>query len=68
MEETIRFVQQIDPDCAGAALGIRLYPGTFMHGIVAAEGPWETNAAITPALRWPGRSVETDVLRLASSG
>ena len=46
VEETIRFVQQIDPDCAGAALGIRLYPGTFLHGIVAAEGPWETNAAI----------------------
>ena len=46
VEETIRCVQQIDPDCAGAALGIRLYPGTLMHGIVAAEGPWETNVAI----------------------
>ena len=46
VEETIRFVQQVDPDCAGTALGIRLYPGTPMHAIVAAEGPWETNAAI----------------------
>lgn len=46
VEETIRFVQQIDPDCAGAALGIRLYPETFVQQLVAAEGPFETNAAI----------------------
>jgi tryptophan 2-C-methyltransferase len=44
--ETIRFVQQIDPDCAGVALGIRLYPDTPMQAIVAAEGPLESNAAI----------------------
>jgi radical SAM superfamily enzyme YgiQ (UPF0313 family) len=44
--ETIRFVQQIDPDCAGVALGLRLYPDTPMRTIVAAEGPFETNPAI----------------------
>jgi radical SAM superfamily enzyme YgiQ (UPF0313 family) len=41
--ETIRFVKQIDPDCAGAALGVRIYPGTAMAELVAAEGPLETN-------------------------
>jgi len=42
--DTIGFVKQIDPDCAGAALGIRIYPGTAMHERVMAEGPAETNA------------------------
>jgi len=45
-EETIRFVQQIDPDCAGAALGVRVYPGTPMEGIVRAEGPLDRNRGI----------------------
>jgi tryptophan 2-C-methyltransferase len=46
VEETIRFVQQIGPDCAGTALGIRLYPDIPMRDIVAAEGPLETNPGI----------------------
>ncbi len=41
--ETIAFFKQIDPDCAGAALGVRVYPETAMASIVAAEGPPETN-------------------------
>jgi len=44
--ETIEFVKRIDPDCAGAALGIRLYPGTQMARIAAAQGPPETNGNI----------------------
>jgi len=44
--ETIDFIKQIDPDCAGAPLGIRLYPGTGMASIVAAEGPLEENPNI----------------------
>jgi len=44
--ETIRFVKQIDPDCAGAALGVRVYPGTAMAEMVAAEGSFETNPNI----------------------
>ena len=32
--ESIDFVKQIGPDCAGAALGIRIYPGTAMAQIV----------------------------------
>jgi len=43
---TIEFVKRIDPDCAGASLGIRLYPGTGMMEMVAKEGPLEANPAI----------------------
>ena len=46
IEETIKFIKQIDPDCAGASLGIRIYPGTEMARIVAAEGPADTNPDI----------------------
>jgi len=41
--ETIGFIKQIGPDCAGAPLGIRIYPGTGMARIVAAEGRPEDN-------------------------
>ena len=41
--ETIRFIKHIQPDCAGAALGIRIYPGTAMARVVAAEGPPQRN-------------------------
>lgn len=56
--ETIRFVRQIAPDCAGAALGVRIYPGTAIHARIAAEGPLETNPAIHR--RYPG---PVDLLR-----
>jgi len=41
--ETIEFVKRIGPDCAGAALGVRVYPGTGMAEAVLAEGPPESN-------------------------
>ena len=37
VRETIEFIKQIGPDCAGAALGIRVYPGTAMEQIIADE-------------------------------
>jgi radical SAM superfamily enzyme YgiQ (UPF0313 family) len=37
VRETIEFIKQIGPDCAGAALGLRIYPGTGMEQIVAEE-------------------------------
>jgi len=46
LAETIEFIKQIDPDCAGAPLGIRVYPGTEMARIVAGEGPLEDNPNI----------------------
>lgn len=44
--ETIEFVRRIGPDCAGASLGLRLYPQTGMIDYLAVEGPLETNPAI----------------------
>ncbi len=43
---TIDFIRKIDPDCAGASLGIRIYPGTDMVDVVQSEGPLETNPAL----------------------
>jgi len=44
--QTIDFIKQIEPDCAGAALGVRVYPGTEMAAIVASQGPAELNPNI----------------------
>jgi len=44
--QTIRFLKRIGPDCAGAALGVRIYPETAMAGLVMADGPWEQNPGI----------------------
>jgi len=37
VRETIDFIKKIDPDCAGAALSVRIYPRTAMEKIVAEE-------------------------------
>jgi radical SAM superfamily enzyme YgiQ (UPF0313 family) len=44
--ETAAFLKRAGPDCVGAALGLRVYPGTAMERAVAAEGPPESNPAI----------------------
>jgi radical SAM superfamily enzyme YgiQ (UPF0313 family) len=44
--DTISFIKQIDPDCAGTALGIRVLPGTAMEQTIRAEGAMESNPAI----------------------
>jgi tryptophan 2-C-methyltransferase len=44
--ESLRFFRQIEPDCCGAALGVRIYPRTEMAAIVAKEGPWESNPSL----------------------
>jgi radical SAM superfamily enzyme YgiQ (UPF0313 family) len=44
--QTIDLIKQINPDCAGAALGVRVYPGTQMAQVVANEGSAETNPNI----------------------
>jgi radical SAM superfamily enzyme YgiQ (UPF0313 family) len=46
VSQTIDFIKQINPDCAGASLGIRIYPGTRMADILANEGPAEKNPNI----------------------
>jgi radical SAM superfamily enzyme YgiQ (UPF0313 family) len=37
VQETIEFIKKINPDCAGAALGIRIYANTGMEKIVSEE-------------------------------
>ena len=44
--ESIRFVKQIEPDCAGAGFGIRLYPETEVLTILATDGPLEHNPGV----------------------
>ncbi|MBN1807109.1 MAG: radical SAM protein [Sedimentisphaerales bacterium] len=46
VKQTIDFIKHINPDCAGASIGIRIYPGTKMPAIIASEGPAETNPNI----------------------
>ncbi len=43
LADTVGFIKHINPDCAGAALGIRIYPNTRMAEIVTAEGLPESN-------------------------
>ena len=44
--DTVAGIKSTSPDCAGAALGVRIYPGTQMETLVAAEGPLETNPGV----------------------
>ena len=44
--ESIEGMKAIAPDCAGASLGIRIYPDTPMADAVRDEGPMETNPSI----------------------
>ncbi len=44
LRETIEFMKRVGPDCVGAALGVRLYPGTALAGKMAAEGGLRVSA------------------------
>ena len=44
--ETIASIKSMEPDSVGAALGIRVYPGTRMEALLGAEGPLETNRGL----------------------
>lgn len=44
--ESISTFKQIDPDCAGAGLGVRLYPDTEIPRLIAAQGPLETHPGV----------------------
>ena len=46
VRETIEFIKKINPDCAGAALGVRIYPNTGMEKISAREFRDETDSNI----------------------
>lgn len=53
VRETIDFMKAIGPDCVGAALGVRVYPGTEFERRVLAEG----DPASNPNLRRVGPPV-----------
>jgi len=44
--ETINFIKSISPDCAGASLGIRVYPSTGMVDALQHEGPLDRNPGL----------------------
>jgi radical SAM superfamily enzyme YgiQ (UPF0313 family) len=44
--ESIANIKAMEPDSVGAALGIRLYPGTRMEALLGAEGPLEANRGL----------------------
>lgn len=46
LRETIGFLRQAGPDCAGAGLGVRLYPGTAILGQLDPPGPLEANPGL----------------------
>jgi len=46
LAESIAFFKQVEPDCVGAALGMRIYPGTGAAEVVAAEGPMADNPSL----------------------
>jgi radical SAM superfamily enzyme YgiQ (UPF0313 family) len=46
VRETLEVLRATEADVVGAALGMRLYPGTRALDLVLAEGPLETNPAV----------------------
>jgi radical SAM superfamily enzyme YgiQ (UPF0313 family) len=46
LAHSIDFFKSIDPDCVGAALGVRLFPGTAATSLVMAEGPMDVNPGV----------------------
>jgi len=56
VRDTIEFMKGVDPDCVGAALGVRVYPGTPLARVVSREGLHGRNAN----LRWPRGAPEGD--------
>ncbi len=46
VSETIASIRSMEPDSVGAALGIRVYPGTRMEALLAAEGPLAANRGL----------------------
>ena len=43
VRETIDFMKQVGPDCVGAALGVRIYPGMPLAARLCQEGPLSAN-------------------------
>jgi hypothetical protein len=46
VRESVDFLKRVNPDCVGAALGIRLYPDTPLTAGLLAAGPLEMDPAV----------------------
>jgi radical SAM superfamily enzyme YgiQ (UPF0313 family) len=46
VSQTIDYIKQINPDCSGAPVGIRIHPGTAIADLATKEGPLEKNPNI----------------------
>lgn len=46
VREAIEFLKQSGPDCVGAALGVRLYPGLPLTSRIEAEGPLDSHPGV----------------------
>jgi radical SAM superfamily enzyme YgiQ (UPF0313 family) len=53
LAESIGFFRQLEADCFGAALGVRIYPNTHIARLIAAERPWNDNPSIRRHYRGP---------------
>ncbi len=46
VSESIEFIKHINPDCAGAALGMRLYPDTLATQMLESEGTFRSGVGL----------------------
>ncbi|MCY3019335.1 MAG: hypothetical protein NTW87_09960, partial [Planctomycetota bacterium] len=46
VREAVEFLKQTGPDCVGAALGVRLYPGLPITRRIEAESPLDANPGV----------------------
>lgn len=51
--ETLEFFKLVTPDCVGAALGMRLYPGTPVIGQLSSSGPLESVPGVVRKYQGP---------------
>jgi len=53
LRQTIAFVRRLAPDCVGASLGVRVYPGTPLADDLAAAGPADRNPNVRRSYEGP---------------
>ena len=62
LRETVEFMRQTAPDCVGAALGVRVYPGTAFAARLEQERPLASNPHLRFASAPPGAPAGPDPL------
>ena len=62
LSETIEFMRRVEPDCVGAALGVRVYPGVPFAARLNHEGSPASNPNLRFASPLPDTPVGSDLL------